>query len=102
MVRNPLSDYNELGTPINVLSYDSSGHKYTFPSDGYINIISSYANPGSTAIVICGANGSSSFVIRANSSSSASDANGIFVKKDMQSYIAEKNAGSSAYYYPFN
>ena len=102
MQKNPMADSNMLGSPVNVISYDSSSNKYTFPSDGYVNIISSYAYSGSTAIVIMGANNTSSFVIRANSTSSGSDANGIFVKKGMQCYLAEKNTGSSAYYYPFN
>ena len=81
------TDANELGAPVNILSYDSTSNKYTFPSDGYLSLNPTAHSGNRIGAVIYGAIENAPYLVAYGDSASA---NATFVKKGMRAIIIIK------------
>ena len=78
------TDANDLGTSVNILSYDSTSNKYTFPSDGYLSLNPTAHSGNKIGAVIYGATENTPYLVAYCDSASA---NATFVKKGMRAII---------------
>lgn len=100
MQKNPEVIENNIGTSVDLLSYNSASNKYTFPCDGYVAL---YASTNTTtyakiSVVLYGQSGSGNSVAHDALSiprGSGNCSNVVFVRKGMQCYVV--GSGTATY-----
>ena len=79
---------NDFGSAVDLITYNSSTNLYTFPSDGYVNILASYGSSNYADITLYGSKNINSYITRANGNDAAVGIVMVFVKKGMRCYVS--------------
>ena len=107
MVQNPEFEPTELGTSVDISSYNSSSNRYTFPSDGYVALYASTntSTYAKISVVLYGNQGSNSIAHDTLSlpRGSGNCSNVVFVKKGMKCYVSGSGtAPYTSYFIPLD
>ena len=91
--------YKGINNAIDITSYNTSGNRYTFPSDGYLNIGSGNNSSGSVKVPIYGGNNVGGPAVYMNITG-ADQAQSIYVRKGMKCFVYQMTTGCTVTFSP--
>ena len=90
---------NDFGTAVDITSYNSKTNLYTFPCDGYVELLSEYGSSNYGNLDLYGSKNTTPYHVHSNGNNISSGIIMVFVKKGMRCCVGG-NAVSSARFIP--